>query len=119
MYHNFGKFEFPQANYLGGTTNLRGYRRDRFGGRTSFFNNTEVRIKLGNFSTYLFPGSFGLLAFHDVGRVWQDGEKSTVWHNGYGAGLWISPIQRIVLTASAARSKEDKLLPYITFGFQF
>jgi len=118
-YHNIGDFEIPQANYLGGTTNLRGYRRDRFAGRTAAFNNTEVRWKLGNFSTYLFPGSYGLLFFHDVGRVWTDGQSSNTWHTGYGAGIWVSPIQRFVVTASVARSKEENLLPYVTFGFQF
>ncbi|HEU0111720.1 MAG TPA: BamA/TamA family outer membrane protein [Flavisolibacter sp.] len=118
-YRNFGKFEFPQANYLGGTDNLRGYRRNRFAGRTMFFNNSELRFKLGNFNTYLFPGSFGVLLFHDVGRVWMDNQKSEDWHNGYGGGLWIAPIQRFVITASVAHSKEEKILPYVTFGFQF
>jgi hypothetical protein len=118
-YRNFGKFEFPQANYLSATENLRGYRRNRFAGRTMAFNNTELRFKLSNFNTYLFPGSFGFLLFHDIGRVWMDGQKSNRWHNGYGGGLWIAPIRRYVITASVAHSKEEKLLPYITFGFQF
>jgi hypothetical protein len=118
-YHNLGRFEFPQANYLSGPTNLRGYRRDRFGGRTMAFNNTELRFKLGDINTYLFPGSLGLLVFHDVGRVWQDGESSNTWHTGYGAGLWIAPVQRFVITLAAARSKEEKLLPYVNFGFAF
>jgi outer membrane protein assembly factor BamA len=118
-YHNIGNFEFPQANYLSGPDNLRGYRRDRFGGRTMVFNNTELRYKIGDISTYLFPGAIGLLVFHDIGRVWQDNEKSNTWHTGYGGGFWISPIQRFVITASIASSKEEKILPYFTFGFQF
>jgi outer membrane protein assembly factor BamA len=117
-YHNIGDFEFPQANYLGGTQNLRGFRRDRFAGRTTLFNNSEVRMKLGNFTTYLFPGSLGLLAFHDIGRVYADNEDGKKWHSGFGGGIWIAPIQRFVLTASVARSKEETV-PYITFGFQF
>jgi outer membrane protein assembly factor BamA len=116
---NFGKFEFPQAYYLGGTENLRGYRRDRFGGRSAVFNNTEIRYKVADFNTYLFPGSFGLLLFNDVGRVKMDGEKSTDWHVGNGGGIWIAPVKRFVVTALATRSKEEKLLPYVTFGFQF
>lgn len=118
-YRNFGQFEFPQANYLSGTDNLRGYRRNRFAGRTMLFNNTELRFKISNFNTYLFPGSFGFLLFHDIGRVWADEQKSSKWHNGYGGGLWIAPIQRFVITASVAHSPEEKLLPYIGFGFQF
>jgi outer membrane translocation and assembly module TamA len=116
---NFGKFEFPQAYYLSGTENLRGYRRDRFAGRTRMFNNTELRIKVKDFSTYLFPGSLGFLVFNDVGRVWVDGEKSTDWKVGNGIGIWVAPIKRFVIAAHLTRSKEEKALPYISFGFQF
>lgn len=119
IYHNFGRFDFTQANYLSGTDNLRGYRRNRFAGRTMAFNNTEFRLKLFDFNTYLFPGAFGLLAFHDIGRVWVDNESSSKWHTGYGGGLWIAPVQRFVITASVAHSEEEKLLPIVTFGFQF
>ena len=116
---NFGKYEFPQAYYLSGTENLRGYRRDRFAGRTMLFNNTEIRFKAAEFTTYLFPGSFGFLVFNDVGRVWADGEKSTDWHVGNGVGVWLSPVNRFVVTATLARSKEEKAIPLVTFGFQF
>ncbi len=116
---NYGKFEFPQAYYLSGTDNLRGYRRDRFAGRSRAYNNTELRFKAADFSTYLFPGAIGFLVFNDVGRVWVDGENSSEWHVGNGAGIWIAPIKRFVLTAHVVRSKEEKPMPYVTFGFQF
>jgi len=116
---NFGDYEFPQAMYLGGTDNLRGYRKQRFAGRSMAYNNTELRLKLFDFNTYLFPGSFGIVVFNDVGRVWADGESSTDWHVGNGAGIWIAPIRRFVVAAMAGRSKEEKLMPRITFGFQF
>jgi outer membrane translocation and assembly module TamA len=117
--HNLGTFDIPQAAYLNGVENLRGYRRNRFGGRSVFYNNAELRFRVADFSTYLFPGSFGFLAFHDVGRVWMDGEASRVWHTGYGAGVWLAPVRRFVVTASVAHSKEEKALPLVTFGFQF
>jgi hypothetical protein len=116
---NYGKFEFPQAYYLSGTDNLRGYRRDRFAGRSRAYNNTEVRFKVAEFNTYLFPGTFGLLAFNDVGRVWADGENSSDWHVGNGAGIWLAPIKRFVFAAHVVRSKEERPMPYVTFGFQF
>jgi hypothetical protein len=116
---NYGKFDFPQAYYLGGTENLRGYRRDRFGGRSMLFNNTEIRFKVADFNTYLFPGAIGLLVFNDVGRVWIDGENSEDWHVGNGIGIWVAPIRRFVVAAHLVHSKEDKAIPYVSFGFQF
>ncbi len=113
-----GDYEFQQANYLGGTENLRGYRKYRFAGRSMIFNNFEIRFKLADFNTYLFPGAIGLQVFHDVGKVWpENGHKG--WHRGYGAGVWLAPIERFVVTASATFSKEEKFLPLVTFGFQF
>ncbi|HTM92689.1 MAG TPA: BamA/TamA family outer membrane protein, partial [Flavisolibacter sp.] len=116
---NYGDFQFPQAMYLGGTDNLRGYRKQRFAGRSMLFNNTELRIRVANFNTYLFGGIFGVQIFNDIGRVYMEDAPSGEWHNGYGAGIWIAPIKRFVVTASLAHSKEEKLLPRLTFGFQF
>ena len=117
--HNIGAFEIPQAQYLSGTDNLRGYRRNRFAGRTMFFNNAEIRIRLAEFSTFLFPGAVGINIFHDIGRVWMDDEKSGRWHNGYGGGIWLAPIKRWVISASVAHSKEEDLISYFSLGFRF
>jgi outer membrane translocation and assembly module TamA len=57
--------------------------------------------------------------FNDVGRVWVDGESSKDWKVGNGVGVWIAPIKRFVIAAHLTRSKEEKALPYISFGFQF
>ncbi|MDQ3278180.1 MAG: BamA/TamA family outer membrane protein, partial [Bacteroidota bacterium] len=116
---NIGAFEIPQANYLSGTENLRGYRRNRFAGREVLYNNLELRIRVAEFSTYLFPGSLGILLFNDVGRVWVDEEQSRRWHHGYGGGIWVAPIKRWVVTASVAHSREENLLPYVSVGFRF
>jgi hypothetical protein len=116
--HNFGNFEFYQAQYLGGLDNLRGYRKYRFAGQSMAYNNTEIRIKLADFSTYLFKGSMGVLLFHDIGRVWAKSDPVTKWRNGYGGGLWFAPMQKFIITASYTASKEDKL-PLISLGWQF
>ncbi len=115
---NYGGYEFFQAQYLSGTENLRGFRKYRFGGDKMLYSNTELRIKLADFKSYLFPGSTGLLLFSDVGRVWVKGEQSGKWHHGYGGGLWFAPLRRFVITASFAHSSEGGL-PVVAFGFQF
>ncbi len=115
---NFGDYEFFQAQYLGNTENLRGFRRSRFAGRSMLFNNTELRIKVADFKTYLFPGTIGLIAFNDVGRVWVKNDRSSVWHHGYGGGLSLSLVNRFVLAASLTASTEGTL-PLLTFGYQF
>jgi outer membrane protein assembly factor BamA len=117
--NNYGSFQFEQAQYLGGTDNLRGFRKQRFAGRAMLYNNTELRIRVANFNTYLFGGVFGLQIFNDVGRVFMDEEDSKRWHDGFGGGIWLSPIKRFVVTASFTHSKEEDLLPRLTFGFQF
>lgn len=115
---NFGKYEFYQAQFLSGTENLRGFRKDRFAGDESFYHNLDLRIKLANFQTYLFPGSLGLQLFNDVGRVWVDGEKSNQWHDGYGGGFWISPLQKLVITASYGQGPEGGVM-LVKLGWQY
>jgi len=116
--HNFSDFEFYQAQYLGSEDDLRGYRKYRFAGRSKFFNNTEMRWRMAAFKTYLFPAYFGLFAFYDTGRVWDDAKTSNKWLSGYGGGIWIAPLTRIVISFSYMASKEDKL-PLIDFGWKF
>ncbi len=121
---NTGDFEFYHAKTLGGEDkrreqgNLRGFRRDRFTGRSNFYQNTELRIKLFNFRTYLFPGEFGIMGLNDVGRVWADNENSEVWHHGYGGGIWLVPFKRVVLTGTYSISEEAELIN-INAGFRF
>ena len=115
---NFGDYEFFQAATLGGLSNLRGYGRTRFAGRQSAYNNTEARVQLGRFRTYLLPATFGLLAFHDVGRVWVPGENSHDWHRGYGPGLWLAPTPQVVIAAMYGISAEDRV-PLVRLGFFF
>ena len=115
---SFGDYEFFQAQYLDGTKNLRGLRKYRFAGRSMLYNNTELRLKLADFRTYLFPGSLGFVFFHDIGRVWLKDDNASKWHTGVGGGIWISPMRRTVLTISIAKSDEETL-PVISLGFLF
>ncbi|QDA58734.1 BamA/TamA family outer membrane protein [Hymenobacter jejuensis] len=116
---NFNKYEFYQAATLGGLSNLRGYRRTRFAGENSLYNNLEVRGRFGTFNTFLFSADFGFVGFHDVGRVWTDEENhSDKWHTGYGGGLWMEPFRKVLLVGTYNFSREDRL-PVIRLGFLF
>ncbi|RZK72308.1 MAG: hypothetical protein EOO92_19925 [Pedobacter sp.] len=79
-----GRPEFFQLPYLGGIDNLTGYRKFRFAGDYSAFNNAAIRIKLGEFLSYILPGEFGFNAMYDLGRVWVPGEHSERLHHGFG-----------------------------------
>jgi hemolysin activation/secretion protein len=97
----------------------------RFAGDRSFYNNNEVRMKLFNIKTYLFPAEMGIHGFFDTGRVWVKNDPSTPtgtsneWHQGYGGGLWLSPFAKAVFSLDLSRSVEEELLPFVRFGFMF
>lgn len=113
---NIGDYEFYHANFLGGNINLRGYNSNRFAGDQSFYQNTEIRIKLLNIKSYVFNGQTGFFLFNDIGRVWVKGEDSKLWHDGYGIGVWLTPFDFTALTLAYSRSNEENL---ITFTFKF
>jgi outer membrane protein assembly factor BamA len=115
---NIGDYEFFHANFLGGRTNLRGFRSNRFAGDHSFYANTEIRVKLLNIKSYIFNGQTGFLVFNDLGRVWVDGEESRRWHDGYGIGIWLTPFDFTALTLTYNRSYEESIIDF-TFKFLF
>jgi hypothetical protein len=113
-----GKQTFYQSQFLGGQGNLLGYREFRFGGQHSLYNNLEMRVKVANFVNYILPGEFGLVGFHDVGRVWRKGERSDVWHQGYGAGIYFAPASLVVIRAVAGYSNEG-WYPYVAMKLRY
>ena len=113
-----GNHAFYQSQFLGGQGNLLGYREFRFGGQHSLYNNFEARLKVADFVSYILPGQFGLLGFHDVGRVWKRGERSDVWHQGYGGGIYFAPASLVMIRAVAGYSKEG-WYPYIAMKLRY
>jgi hypothetical protein len=113
-----GEPAYFQLLKLGGPQTLRGFHTWRFSGKTMLYNNFELRLKLFNFSSYLFPGSVGVIGFDDIGRVWQPGESSGKWHNGYGAGLYVLPVELVLIQFSKGFSKEGAI-NYLTIGYRF
>ena len=125
---NTGTYQFYQAQVLDGKTHLRGFRKTRFYGDSKLYGNVEARLRMLTFRSYLFPATFGILGFYDVGRIWyknEEGidpsapsEKSRLWHKGWGGGVWFTPFNLTVLSLEAAHSKEGTLA-YIRLGFLF
>ena len=99
---------------------VRGWRSNRFAGRTSLFTNVELRAKLFNVDSYLATGDFGILGFFDNGRVWTEEDESPgrVWHQGYGGGFWMSLFDTAVLTTTMGFSEEDEIWS-IRLGFLY
>ena len=113
-----GKTAFYQSAFLGGHENLLGYRQYRFAGQHSMYNNLELRVKLADVANYILPGQFGITGFWDIGRVWENNDKSGKWHNGTGAGIYFAPASLLSFNLIMGHSKEG-WLPYFTMGFRF
>ncbi|MEO6722288.1 MAG: BamA/TamA family outer membrane protein, partial [Ferruginibacter sp.] len=113
-----GKTAFYQSLFLGGHDNLLGFRQYRFAGQHMLYNNVEARLKVANIASYIVPGQLGILGFYDVGRVWENKDRSNKWHQGYGAGIYFAPAQLLLLQLVAGKSVEG-WYPYFTMGFRF
>ena len=118
--HNIGDYRFYQANTLGGTTNLRGYRRTRFAGRDALYANFEARLHLFKFNAYLFPGTFGLMGLADAGRVYSDNDTRTgltAFHTGFGGGAFVNILDQAVINVTYSVGEER--LAFVGFDFLF
>ena len=109
-------YNFFQAPTLGGNggggvrgiNNLRGHRAQRFRGETVFYQNLDLRLKLFTSKNSILPFSLGLHGGFDYGRTWSKEENSKKWHTGYGGGLWIAPIDFVVISFASYWSEEDR-----------
>lgn len=108
--HNWGNFEIYQAQVLGTRNNLRGYRSERFAGRTRLYHNTELRYDIGIVRTPIIPMHVGLIGLFDYGRVWAENEHSDTWHSAYGGGLYINIAKFIIAHATYSISLDNKLI---------
>ncbi len=102
----YGEVPIYRAATLGGNSNLRGYRMDRFAGNTSFYQNLELRWRTFAFQNYLLTGQSGIYGFTDLGRVFYEEENSEKWHSSLGGGLWFRLFNSITFSGSAAYSSE-------------
>lgn len=92
---NNNNFEFYQALSIGGISDLRAFRAERFSGRSSFANSSDIRLNLGQLNNPIAPINYGIFGGYDVGRVWNKNEYSRQWHQSVGGGLWLSLAESI------------------------
>lgn len=105
---------------LGGLRTLRGFKQDRFVGRTMGWGNSEIRWKFAEakFGSEFF--AFNLVPFFDYGRVWDDEHKINLKNYFYsqGLGLRIAWNQATIIMIDYARSREDEQL-FVNFSHVF
>jgi hypothetical protein len=111
-------YQYFQALSVGQNNFLRGFRKNRFSGKSMAYGSLTLLIKLVELKSYVFPGSIGIIAYDDVGRVWAKNQSSGKWHNAVGGGLYYSPINMLILSGSLAFSGEEKLFN-VSLGSRF
>ncbi|MCW3114181.1 MAG: metallophosphoesterase [Segetibacter sp.] len=117
--HIFSKsYEYFQALNLGQNNVLRGFRKNRFAGTSLAYGSLTLLVKLFDTKSYIFPGSIGVIGFDDVGRVWAGDQSSKKWHNSIGGGLYYSPFNMVLISASLGYSEEETLFN-ISIGTKF
>ena len=68
---NFGDgFEFYQGASIGANDGLRGFRFQRFTGKSAFYQNTDLRLSFRKQRTGILPVTPGIFGGFDYGRVW-------------------------------------------------
>lgn len=109
---------FYQAAALGGNSGLRGYRTERFIGRTALVGSADLRYVLPAFRLNLLPLQITVFGGSDLGRVWQKAEASKKWHNDYGGGLMATVAQRFSGTFNLFTGEDGSRFSF-GLGFNF
>jgi outer membrane protein assembly factor BamA len=109
-------YEFYQAASVGGDYDLRGFRENRFTGRTAFTQTSDIRYSIGQIKNPFAPVTYGAFVGFDYGRVWIPTETSDVWHTSTGIGIWFTSSNFIASKVSYFHSEDGGR---IAFGMKF
>ncbi len=109
-------YEFYQAASIGGLDGLRGYRNQRFSGKKSFYQNTDIRYGFKRMKTGLLPVNMGVYGGFDYGRVWTPEFDSNVWHTSYGGGFFLNAADVLSFTFALFNGDDGTRF---TFGMGF
>ncbi|MFT3793325.1 metallophosphoesterase [Flavobacterium sp.] len=112
------QYEFYQAPTVGGDMDLRGFRNQRFSGKHTFYQSTDLRYNLGKLKNGFVPMSYGFFGGFDYGRVWLEDDFSDKWHQSVGGGLWLNGVNLITAKLSYFQSSDGGRLSFgLGFGF--
>lgn len=110
--------EFYQGATLGGDYDLRGFRTQRFLGKQSFFQSSDLRWNIGKIRQSIIPMTYGVLVGYDYGRVWLDGENSRKWHQSVGGGIWLNGLNAVTVRLTYFNSADGNRFAFgLGFGF--
>ncbi|MBM1104762.1 metallophosphoesterase [Aurantibacter crassamenti] len=111
-------FEFYQGASLGGVDGLRGFRNQRFTGKTAYYQNSDIRYSLRKMKTGIMPLTMGLYGGFDYGRVWIKNQDSNQWHTSYGGGFFLNTADILSLTFAVFNSDDGARFTFgLGFGF--
>lgn len=120
MFNSKDSAQFFQYLYLGQNNNLRGFRKNRYGGSELLYGGLEFRIKLGENRNYLLPGQFGIITFGDIGRVWYKKDiDNNRWHTAYGGGFYYIPFNTALISATIGKNEDPVSVLNISIGAKF
>jgi hypothetical protein len=114
-------YELYQAASIGGNDGLRGFRNQRFTGKNSFYQSTDIRLNLRRFKTSLVPLNIGIFGGFDYGTVWGQENttfKNTTFNTSLGGGIFFNAANMMSGNISTFHS-DDGLRLAVKFGFAF
>lgn len=114
----FGDFNFYQANFLGGLSQIRGLTRNRFAGERVAFSNIEIRKSFLRVPNYLIPFDVGMVTHFDFGRLWVDDQSSNTLHRSAGAGFFFTILDYFSLVGTFSVSNDDEVV-FVGSSFYF
>lgn len=111
-------FEFYQAASIGGLDGLRGFRNQRFTGKYSYYQNTDIRYSFRKTRTGILPVNFGIFGGFDYGRVWLAQDDTAIWNTSAGGGFFVNGANTINLNAGLFGSEDGARFTFgLGFGF--
>lgn len=103
-----GNYDFFFAPTLGQDENIRGFFSQRFRGKTIFFHTTDIRMGVARIKNSFLPFSLGFTGSFDYGRVFEPNEDSDKWHSSAGGGIWIAPLNMVIVGVSYNKAINEK-----------